>query len=149
VYYTTTVERTCQIFQDGWADWYEEFGMSGVYLATHPLDVNDGLEGDATLCLDVPDALFQQYDVTDELQKASGYRLALVPAAELNRLGKPQVYDHFYAGCSRRELVKEIETWEADGSVSSYQFANEMREAMTFFDRIGWLTPLKLREEAQ
>jgi hypothetical protein len=97
----------------------------------------------------VPEELFDRFDVTDELQHRSGYRLALIPAEELNRLGKPQVYNHDYADCSRRDLVKAIERWEADGSVRSDQRANEMREAMAFFDSIGWLTPLRPREEPQ
>jgi hypothetical protein len=64
----------------------------------------------------------------------------------LNRIGKPQVYDHFYAGLSRRELLRSAEEWENSGDVASYQHAQEMRGAIAFFDRIGWLTPLKVRE---
>lgn len=146
VYYTTDLERTRHIFASGWCDWYAEFGMEGVYLATNPLDVNDGFAGDITLCLDVPEDLFRQYDVTDEPQEASGYRMALVPAAELNRLGKPQVYDHVYAGCSRRDLLRAIERCEAGGGVASFQHGNDIREAIALFDQIGWRTPLRLRE---
>jgi hypothetical protein len=118
-----------------------------MYMSTIPLDVNDGFGGDVTLCLDVPEDVFDKYDVTDDLMKSSGYRLALIPADELNRLGKPQVYDHFYIDSSRRELLHAADIWENDGSVDSFQHANEMREAIAFFDQIGWLTPLRLREE--
>jgi hypothetical protein len=33
--------------------------------------------------------------------------------------------------------------------VRSHQRANEMQEAMAFFDSVGWLTPFRLREEPQ
>jgi hypothetical protein len=147
-FYRTDFEETRAIWRDGWADRYEEFGREGIYLATRPLDANDGFEGAVVLCLDVPQELFNHFDLTDELQKASGYRIALIPAAALNRLGKPQVYDYSYAGCSRRDLVKSIQAAEsADGSnVATYQHANNMCEAMAFLDSIGWLTPLRLKE---
>jgi hypothetical protein len=57
--------------------------------------------------------LFDQLDVSDEVMHAGGYRMALIPAVDLNKIGKPQVYDHFYAGISRRELLKAAELWES------------------------------------
>jgi hypothetical protein len=42
----------------------------------------------------MPDDVLAQYDVTDDLQNASGDHRALIPAEVLNRLGKPAVYDH-------------------------------------------------------
>jgi hypothetical protein len=148
-YLTTTVPGADAVFRDGFTDLYEEFGRRGVYLATVPLGANDGFDGDVTLCLDVPPDVFQRHDVTDELQEASGYRLALVPADVLNRLGRPQVYDHTFAGASRRELVQSIRTWEEGGpkDEGTRRHVQAMRDAMAFFDRIGWLTPLKQREE--
>jgi hypothetical protein len=102
------VEHTEAIWRDGWADLYEEFGMKGVYFTTQPLDTNDGSDGDVILCLDVPDEVFKQFDATSESQQASGYRMALIPADALNRIGKPQVYDHTYAGLSRRGMLEVI-----------------------------------------
>jgi hypothetical protein len=145
-YFTTSVERARTIFDSGFTDLYEEFGVQGVNLSTRPLDVNDGFDGDVTLCLDVPEGTFKQYDVTDTGQEQCGYRLALIPAPVLNGIGKPQVYDHAYAGASRRELPESIKTWEQDSAASSQLHAQEMRDAVKFFDSIGWLTPLKLRE---
>jgi hypothetical protein len=161
VYWTTTVARTEAIFRDGFTDLYEEFGREGVYFATQQLDALDGFDGDVTLCLDLPPEVFDEYDLTDDLQRESGYRVALIPATVLNGLGKPQVYDHEYAGCSRRDLVRGAKSWEADdddaaegedwnggGRADAYQqHAQELRHAVEFFDRIGWLTPLKLKEE--
>jgi hypothetical protein len=108
-----------------------------------------------TLCLDVPESVFAEHDVTDEIQKEMGYHLALIPAAELNRLGAPRVYDHFYAGSSRRELVQASRMWQEgteewkQEDEAQRQHAQEMRDAIAFFDRIGWLTPVKLQEEAE
>jgi hypothetical protein len=123
------------------------FGWRGVYFATIQLDANDGFDGDVTLCLDVPEKEFENYETTDTLMERSGYRMALIPAEVLNRIGKPQVYDHLYAGAGRRLLVRRAQQLEETGEVLHFQYAQEMREAIAFFDRIGWLTPLRLREE--
>jgi hypothetical protein len=147
-YWTTTVPVAEAIWQVGWTDRYEEFGMRGVFMATIPLDANDGFDGEVTLCLDVPEDVFGKYDVTDGLMEKSGYRLALIPAGELNRLGLPQVYDHIFAGCSRRDLILARQNREVAGLEDGYPSTALMREAVAFFDRIGWLTPLRLREEA-
>jgi hypothetical protein len=79
---------------------HREAGYEGVILATRPLEANDGFDGPLTLCLELPDDVFREYDVTDEIQERMGYRIAMVPADVLNRLGKPQIYDHDYAGCT-------------------------------------------------
>jgi hypothetical protein len=113
---------------------------------TKPLGCNEGFLGEVTLCLDVPEEELQRFDVTDELQEASGYRLALLPAELLNRIGKPQMYDHLFAGVSRRDMLRNIRQAEGRGDDPSGQM---LRQAFEFFDRIGWLTPLKLREQEE
>ena len=115
-YLTTDVETTKLIFRDGFTDFHQFVAhkvdgsgiveLLGVYFATRQLDANDGFDGPVTLCLDIPEELFKKVETTDPLQEASGYRMAIIPAAELNLLGKPQVYDHFYAGLLRRDLVR-------------------------------------------
>lgn len=142
-YFTTTVEETKAIWRDGFRDLHHEFGMKGVWFASEQLDVNDGFEGDVTLCLDVPEGVFAKYEWDDPRHR---YREALIPADVLNTLGKPQVYDHAYAGSSRRELKIASDFWEAGETVSEYLFSQELRAAMAFFDEIGWRTPLKLQE---
>src|SRR5262245_38785196 len=108
-YFTTNVPTTRAIFANGFTDLYEEFGMRGVYFSESPLGINDGFEGDVTLCLDVPDEVFKKYDITDS---AMACNIALIPAEVLNRIGRPKVYDHEFAGCSRRELVQSARMWE-------------------------------------
>jgi hypothetical protein len=149
-FFTTSLERTEAIFRDGWTDLYDQsslFGWRGVYFATIQLDANDGFDGDVTLCLNVPEEDFADHETTDTLMEKSGYRMALIPAQVLNRIGKPQVYDHTYAGAPRRLLVRRAEQLEETGVVSHFRHAQQMREAIALFDRIGWLTPLKLREQ--
>jgi hypothetical protein len=96
-YCATTVERAVTIVRGAFENLCKEFGWTGVYLATTPLGANDGFQGDVTLCLDIPDEIFEHYECHDELQAASGYRLALIPAPVLNRHGPVQIYDHEYA----------------------------------------------------
>jgi hypothetical protein len=141
------VERAETIVREGFENLCEEFGWTGVCFATTPLGANDGFQVDVTLCLDIPDEIFEQYECTDELQAASGYRLALIPAAVLNRHGPVQIYDHEYAGLSRREMLIAIRSWEEVSA--DHPKAREMRRALQFFDRIGWLTPLKPKEQSE
>jgi hypothetical protein len=150
-YLTASYTQTLVALRDGWADWYEEFGRRGVYLATRPLDANDGFAGDVTLCLDVPAILFTRFEVTDEVQEAGGYRMALIPAADLNAIGRGQVYSHTYLGLSRRDLVRAIagcKESSQSGVISGFEErrqVNEMKEAMGLFDLIGWTKPLELK----
>jgi hypothetical protein len=137
---------TKEIFAEGFRDLHEEFGRKGVYVSTQQLDASDGFEGAVTLCLDMPDDVLAQYDVTDDLQKASGYHIALVPAEVLHGLGKPAVYDHEWAGPNRRDLVQAIrrleqplksgETpqgidWERDESGEIYSWMKPDQEGAT------------------
>jgi hypothetical protein len=69
---------------------------------------------------------------------------AIIPAEVLNRHGRPQLYDHEYADSSRRALLQAVDGWEKAGRP---HHAAGMRAAIAFFDRIGWLTPVRLREE--
>jgi hypothetical protein len=130
---------------------YEEFGMQGVYFVPMPLDERSILvhilKGPVMLCLDVPEALFVEYEVTDDFIIEAGYRLALIPAEALSPLGPPMVYNHDYAGSSRWDLVQVIRRWE--GADAGADKAQELRDVMTFLDGIGWLTPVRLQEEAR
>jgi hypothetical protein len=151
VYVTVTVPQTEAIFQSGWADLYtfeHEPHPRGVYVSTQPLGANDGFLGEVTLCLDVPEEVFAEYDCTDEVNLNDGYRMAFIPAAALNAIGRPQVYDHRFAGISRRQLLQSIRQWEEAGP-EYHPSAEDLRRAFDFFDRIGWLTPLKVQEEGE
>jgi hypothetical protein len=128
------------MFANGFTDLcLPEYG-SGVLLADRQLDANEGFEGELTLCLDVPDAVFERYEWFEE-GGGPGYRLSLIPAGVVNSLGKPAVYDHDFAGCSRRQLLQTMRRAEGE-------HAARIRRAVAFLDEIGWLTPLKLRESA-
>jgi hypothetical protein len=145
VYLTTTIATADAIFRDGWADLHQHCGTAGVHLADVPLSANEGFPGPLTLCLDVPEELFRQHEQVEEI----GYRYAVVPAEALNRLSvRPQVYDHEFAGCSRVQMVRSIREREQAGS-ADYPSAQDMRDAIAFFDRIDWLTPVKLSKQAQ
>jgi hypothetical protein len=61
----------------------------------------------------------------------------------LNRHGRVQVYDHEFARHSRRELLQYLKLQSED-----HPTAQRVRRAMKFFDKIGWVTPLKLKEQA-
>ena len=74
------------ILSDGFRDGYYAMPgigeLRGVFVsADWPLDENEGADGDAVLELDVPAALFREYEHVTE---GGTYREAMIPAAELN-----------------------------------------------------------------
>jgi hypothetical protein len=141
VYYTATVDGARAILSEGFVDLREFANLKGVWLADCQRNANNGFGGDVTMCPDVPEDEFKQYEVAEE---GLGHRMSLIPAAVLNGLPNPQVYDYlFCAGKSRAELVRAIRTWEVD-DVECQRHAQEVRDAIQFFDEIGWLTPLRL-----
>jgi hypothetical protein len=174
VYVREAADVALQVIKHGWWDmhtdagqlgvWCNEAPPTGVWLAAGRGIVMGGPEGNVVLCTDVPEELFREMEAqegTRQLTEEEARELcgggpgaadmeyqrmgyAIIPAEVLNRQGKPQVYDHDYAGCSRKDLVRGAEKWEAGGVPDK---AREMRAAMEFFDKIGWLTPVKAREE--
>jgi hypothetical protein len=141
-YFSTTVELTKEIWDDGFWDMHTEFGRVGVLFTDTPLDAQDGHT--VTLCVELPEDVFAKYEFDDPEHR---FREALIPAHTLNKLQKPQVYDHSYVGLSRREMKQAAERWER-GGLDDFRHAEEVQAAMKFFDEIGWLTPLRLREQA-
>src|SRR5262245_6507941 len=116
MYFTTTIARTKEIWRNGWRDSFDdEFGMQGVWFASEPLDANDGVEGDVVLCMEISEEDFRPHEVEDPIH---WYGRALIPADVLNRIGKPQVYDHEYAGISRRDLLGSIRWLETNAAAS-------------------------------
>jgi hypothetical protein len=176
VYFTTTVARSRETLKSGFTDLYAFGDQRGVWVGREPLDINDGFEGDVVLCLDVPDDVFERYEMSETRPDTGQWfqtGRAIIPAAVLNRHGPAQIYDHNYAGLSRRELVQFIRNWEQgseqiqeitlgreaigieeEGATARRvegikRHVAEMRDAIAFFDEIGWLTPLKVREQQQ
>jgi hypothetical protein len=138
----------------------DDGNIKGVTCTSRPLGFDDlDDEVGPVLCIDVPDDLFGQHEYEAGHAEGRGWREANIPAAVLNGLGRPRLYDALYAGHSRRDLVLSVRELEAlANEVSSPTEeairvrdqaagqAREMRDAIAFFDRIGWLTPLRLRE---
>jgi hypothetical protein len=142
-FFTTTVRRADDIFRSGFTNLYEFGGINGVCFTDRQLDARDGFVGEVTLYLEIPDDVFSRWEWVED-GGGLGLRLSLIPADVLNQLGRPQVYDHAFAGMSRRDMVQAIKGWEQQGD---WQPAHQLREAMEFLDRIGWLTPVKVQEQ--
>jgi hypothetical protein len=143
-FHTTDIPTAEKILFEGFFDQYKFGSMEGVWFADCPLAAYDGFDGDVILCLDISEDDYKRYEWVEE-PRDPGYRKSLLPAAFLNTLDKPQIYDHLYAGSSRRELLQAIRKWEEAGG--NDELLGGMRAAFGFFDRIGWLTPVNLREE--
>lgn len=79
--------HSAKILRDGFRDGYYMMPgigeLRGVFVsAPWPLDVNEGADGDVTLELNIPEALFAKYEHVEEEKP---YREAMIPAAEVNR----------------------------------------------------------------
>jgi hypothetical protein len=73
------------ILASGWRDGHGTYltgaPLKGVWVADVSLDENEGASGDAVLVIELPDAVFAEYEVVEE---GKPYREALVPAVVLN-----------------------------------------------------------------
>jgi hypothetical protein len=140
VYLTTTADRALDCLRAGFTDLDEEDGRTGVYLASRPLGADDGFPGDVTLCVDLIEPVFVRHAVG----RGAPYLLSLVPATELCHVGQPRVWDHFYVGLSRRDLLESAALWESgDGLPDGRGHGGALRAAVRFLDEAGWATPLK------
>jgi hypothetical protein len=174
LYITVRAAVALELIEQGFRDLHEDMGQVGVWCDYRPRGcirpaagtgvVMGGPQGDTTLCVDVPEDVFrglEHEEGTRPLTPEESARIeqgapwpedleyqrmgyAIIPPEVLNRCGRPQLYDHIYAGCSRRLMLRMIPKWESKGS---HKKAAEMRAAFEFFDRVGWQTALRLKGE--
>jgi hypothetical protein len=148
VYHTTSSEDAMYIWKNGFLDsdnLHESECLVGVWLASRPLAVNDGYEGNTVFSVYLPEKVFSRYEWTED---EGGYRWAVVPADEVNDHGLTRIHDHELAGFSRRELLLSAKLLEAsaenetdpEASEGRLKSAANIREAMRFFDEVGWRT---------
>ena len=70
-------------FRDGWYLMPGIGELRGIFVsAGWPLNENEGADGDTVLELEIPEAVFAEYEHVEE---GKPYREAMIPAAELNR----------------------------------------------------------------
>jgi hypothetical protein len=138
MFFTTTVSTADAIFRDCFTDIYEFSGCEGVCFADRQLDVNDGFEGDVTLCMDAPDEVFERHEVIEDGAPPGYGRRALIPAVVLNQIGKPKVYDHYFAGCSRRDMLRVIRQKETPSTtrtvVPEFRICGALSSSLTASD---------------
>jgi hypothetical protein len=114
-------------FRDGPAVYFHDSERSGVWLSPVPLDALDGDKGNVVLAIDIPEAVLRNYervlefgeDLTEEGWVPSPavevqYEF-LVPAAILNRYGRPKVHGHDYDGCTAETLFSRADDLENAG----------------------------------
>jgi hypothetical protein len=146
VFVTTTVQIARETLKNGFTGRYSLGEHSGVYVGERVLDIKDGFDGQVTLCVNIPVGVFNCHEeIEGEPDSSHEIRTgrALIPAAVLNQFDPPQLYDHEYAGLSRRELLQAID--RAPFGEPSPRKA--MKEAFDFFEEVGWMAPVRLQEE--
>jgi hypothetical protein len=144
VYATVSIEEARSIFAKGeFVDLYfstDDRGepVSGVLVGEKSPITTEGEYDELVLVAEVPGEVFDQYeeDRPNPGETPDGrWRHAYIPAAVLNRYGRPRVHGHPTAGSSRRELVQAIRAMEGAGRS---EHAAQTRAVMAFLDEIGW-----------
>lgn len=91
-YHRTISEFAAAILSDGFRDGHGRYmtdrELSGVWFSSEPLDENEGAAGDTLLMLELPAALFEEFECVEE---GKTYREALIPAEVVNGYGRPVV----------------------------------------------------------
>jgi len=93
IYHQTVRETAAVIIADGFEDseemYVSDFAWCGVWVFDRPF-CPDGASGDTVLTLEIPDHVFAQYEWIPE---GATHRGSLIPAAVLNRYGRPVPVD--------------------------------------------------------
>jgi hypothetical protein len=88
VYHRTSNEVAKRIlaegFRDGGGSYLTEQTWRGVWVSDRAIDVNEGASGNTLLAMDVPIAIFEEYEWAEE---GRSYRESFIPATTLNELG--------------------------------------------------------------
>ena len=86
---TVSATAAAVIMSDGFKDseekYVSDFAWRGVWVSDRPL-CPDGVSGNALLTLEIPGHVFAEYEW---IHKGAAYRGSLIPAAILNRYGRP------------------------------------------------------------
>lgn len=91
LYHSTTEAAAASILADGWVGGSGSYGfaateLSGVvFLASRPLDEQDGAAGDVLLSVDVGKHDLSEYEIVEEMKPWSEYA---IPASHLNEIGQ-------------------------------------------------------------
>ena len=125
-----------EILTDGFHDGYYRSLPAGVLMANRALDALDHVKGDCVLCIDIPDAAIAKYE---NVEADRGYREWIIPAAVVNNYGPPTVHQHDWQGVSREGIEKAARRRERFGDDYNRQYAEQIRRAIEFFDRFGWI----------
>jgi hypothetical protein len=125
ILYHVTHREDAVMIQAGFQDAPTPHGM-GVWLAEHPLEIQDGSSGDTVLevVLDMPGEALRQYERDDPL---IGCRQWVVPAVVVNACGKVRLLEQDEAteGEIQEALARIRATFLADGMVGE-----QLEEAM-------------------
>jgi hypothetical protein len=146
VFYTCTVADADAILARGWTD-RDYQGRPGVHLSDQPLDDTDGFPREVVLCQEVPEELFANYEMIDDVppQEALWYRRAILPAAALTSCPRPQVYDVSGECLGRAEVLYCIQSWQQacardPQDARAQTLLRKAQACLDFLDRIDWKT---------
>jgi hypothetical protein len=89
VFHVTSAEAAASILSSGFRDstgsyMFEDFTLTGVWVADRPLDANEGAWGDTVLEVDIDEADIADFEIVEE---GRNFREWCIPAAMLNRAG--------------------------------------------------------------
>jgi len=71
-------------FKDNTGHYMLGITLTGVFVSDKPLDLNEGAKGRDLLCLEIPEAVFSEFELVEDEKP---YREACIPASVLNGFG--------------------------------------------------------------
>ncbi len=116
VYHTTpsAVEILMGGFRDGCGTDSTSNVYQGVWLADHPLDANDGAEGDTVLRMNISEDVVLEWE---RVEDGKSYREFLVPAEVVNRYCSPTVF--------AKDINWDQDWWKADSGKAGNHPGNQ------------------------
>lgn len=149
VYITTSAAAALRTVREGFDDFHDYGTARGVWAEDRPPqrcpDHCAEEDAPAVFTLDVPESLFERHELTAD---GDPTRRAMLPAEQLNRCGRPLVYDHSLIWFDRREVVGWIrnvkheaglmEESDPEEALRLYQWVDSHRLLMELLDEVGW-----------
>ncbi len=111
-----------EILREGFRDATDTYMTSrehtGVWVSDRPLDENEGAGGNVLLVIDISEEIFANYEWIED---GKTYREALVPAAILNALKRPEIVDEVEHVLDLADICIDAHATKIDIEISEHK----------------------------
>src|SRR5262249_32791684 len=114
----------------------ERMPRGGVWLSTVPPRVDRRVGGDVCLAVELPEEEVLPFEFLEDGQT---FREFQVPAAVVNRHGRPRIYNSLYGGCRPSKLQRMSDAHKRTGTWSGMLRSAHIKGLIPFLERHGLL----------